>query len=129
MDNKVYDIISIVVLIVFMGVLFYFLTPTSSPDKITVSNEAVLSEDKAIELIKKEYPELEIDIYNKKFNIENRTEQADDGWYVSFLQSDSGKLTSIRCFKVNDKQVVSAFGEIIPKTNDINFDPKTCIPI
>lgn len=112
-----------------MGVLFYFLTPTSSPDKITVSNEAVLSEDRAIELIRKEYPELEIDIYNKKFNIENRTEQADDGWYVSFLQSDSGKLTSIRCFKVNDKQVVSALGEIIPKTNDITFDLKTCIPL
>lgn len=112
-----------------MAVLFYFLTPIPKLNKVTVSNEAVLSEDKAIELVKKEYPELEIDIYNKKFNIENRTEQADDSWYVSFLQSDSGKLVSIRCFKVNEKHEISAFGEIIPKSNDTNFDLKTCIPI
>lgn len=78
------------------------------------SKQLQLSEAEAISMVKEQYPELKDYPSNTLPPRSVRTEQAEAGWYVAFIQEGSGRpIISARCYLVNRE--VSGNGSYEPQ--------------
>jgi len=101
MKNKLLILISILVAIFCAGAIFWHFNGLEN------ATSGMLSETRAIEMIKNGFPEL------KEYPSDNlpprsiKTEKADNGWHVAFVQEGSGRpIIDARCFLVkNDSSI------------------------
>lgn len=91
--------------------------------------DQAISEEEAISLIKKQYPQLQdfpSDSLPPKII---RSEKSSNGWYVMFETQGSGRpIIEAKCFFVDNVKTVTQIGEYKPEVGDmkINISVKTC---
>ncbi len=87
-----------------------------------------ISESNAIEIIKNQYPELKEYPSDKLAPKSIKTEEANDGWYVAFIQEGSGvPIIDARCYLVkNDNSIMPI--KYTPPDNTLigEFSVKEC---
>lgn len=130
MKNKSLILISISILILIvilcMGITYWYFNWS----KITTSE--IMSESRAIATIKNTFPELNDYPSDQLPPRSIKTEKADNGWYVGFVQEGSGRpIISAKCFFVDNNKSVAKISEFNPNINDnaLNISPKTCTAI
>ncbi|MCX6751716.1 MAG: hypothetical protein NT161_03075 [Candidatus Nomurabacteria bacterium] len=115
--------ISILIILSCVGVIYLYLNGSR------ITTPWSMSEFKAIKTIKDQFPEL------RGYPSDNlppksiKTEKANDGWYVAFIQEGSGKpIIGAKCFFVNSNEGVVEIDKFDPSINDttLNISPKTC---
>lgn len=122
MKSKPLIFISIIVVVLFVGGIFWYLNGTKTITPGTIS------ESQAIETIKKQFPEY------KEYPSDNlpsksiKIEKGSEGWYVAFVQEGSGRpIIDVSCFLVkNDNSVMQR--KYIPQDNTLvgEFSAKEC---
>jgi hypothetical protein len=126
MKNKPFVLISILIpVLCALAIFWYFIdSKTKTP--------ATVSEAKAIETIKNQFPELKEYPSNKLAPKSIKTEQSPDGWYVAFIQEGSGRpIISAKCYLIdNQKNIMSekAYNPAIGEDSIAEFSPITCTP-
>ena len=116
-------IIIIILIILFcLGIGYWYFKGS----KTAISG--ILSESKAIEIIKNRFPELKEYPSDKLPPKSIKTEKADDGWYVAFIQEGSGvPIIGARCYWVkNNNKIMQK--EYTPQDNTFvgEFSAEEC---
>jgi len=106
-----------------LGAVIFF-----SPKNII--NIRPLNEYEAVQAIKDKNPELK-EYPNDQLPPKSiKTEKAENGWYVGFMQEGSGKpVLAVKCFLIDNKQNITVTGEYVPALGADEsgvFSPKTC---
>ncbi len=123
MKNKIIIIgISLTVILLIIGIIVLY------NQRLTVFK----TDGGAIELIKKQYPELKDYPSTNLAPKSIKSEKSSDGLYVAFIQEGSGRpIISARCFFV-DKQnnIISErlYNPSFSEDSTAEFSPKTCSP-
>jgi len=95
-----------------------------------IINIKPLSENEAIYAIQAKNPELKEYPSNQLPPKSIKTEKAENGWYVGFMQEGSGRpVLAVKCFLIDDKQNITVVGEYVPALGADEsgvFSPKTC---
>lgn len=123
MKNKILILILILTVLFLVGVGYWYL----SGSKVSLSG--TINEATAIETIKNKFDDLKDYPSNKLAPKSIKTEKADNGWYVAFIQEGSGRpIISAKCFFVNNDEDVVEIDKFDPSINDttLNISPKTC---
>ena len=90
-----------------------------------------ISEAKAIETVKDQFPEFRGYPSDKLPPKSIKTERADDGWYAAFIQEGSGRpIISATCFFVDDTGNIVSTKTYSPAVDDADsadgISPVTC---
>jgi hypothetical protein len=125
MKNKLLIIlISTLVAIVFTGGIFWYLNGSKTTTLGTIS------ESQAIGVIKNQFPEFKEYPSDKLAPKSIKTEKADNGWYVAFVQEGSGRpIISAKCYLIdNQKNIMSGktYNPAIGEDSTAEFSPITC---
>ena len=91
-----------------------------------------LARDKAIDILKTEYPEFNDYPSDTLPPKDIAAEQGADGWHVAFMQLGSGRpMLSAKCFLVKNDGSIIKTGEFNPgmDSNVFEISPRTCGPI
>jgi len=120
-------IITILVLVVLvLGVIYW---SSTGFENFTLSGT---SSSRAIEKIKVQYPELNDYPSNNLPPRSIRSERADGGEYVAFIQEGSGRpIISAKCFFVDNQENIMSMRTYDPLIEDdftAEFSAKTCSP-
>jgi len=93
---------------------------------------AIMSESKAIEIIKNQFPELKEYPSDKLAPKSIKTEKAPDGWYVAFIQEGSGRpIILAKCYFIDNSEKITNTGVWSPKYSEYGVDDislKNCQP-
>ncbi len=119
MKKNLYFCIIGSIALILIGIYFFY---------SAANNKIVLSESKAISILKAAYPEFE-NYPNDKLPPQSiRTEKAVDGWYVAFVQEGSGRpILGAKCFFIKNDESIGFIAEFsASSTEDIDFSIKTC---
>lgn len=118
MKNKLLMLISIFIVLLCAGFSYWF-----------ISKSKTISEATAIEIIKNKFSDLKEYPSNQLPPKSIKTEKANDGWYVAFIQEGSGKpIIGAKCFFVNNNEDVVEIDKFDSSINNntLNISPKTC---
>lgn len=112
---------------VYIGLLMAFLFVCIFVLYLTNSGKDILTESKAISILKIAYPEFK-DYPNDNLPPQSiKIEKDINGWYIAFVQEGSGRpILGAKCFFVNNDESIRALGEFNPSIEDIDFSIKTC---
>ena len=93
-------------------------------DSITKTVTTItMSESKAIETIKNQFPELRNYPSNNLPPKSIKTEKSGDGWYVAFVQEGSGRpIISAKCYLIDNTEKITSTGVWSPKYSEYGFD-------
>ncbi len=124
MKNKRLILISILISIIFFGVIFWYF---NRPKFVTIEK---ISESQAIEIIKNKFLEFKEYPSDKLAPKSIKTEKASAGWYVAFVQEGSGRpIISAKCYLVdNQKKIMSekSYSPTFGEDSTAEFSPITC---
>ncbi len=86
-----------------------------------------LTEAESITLVKKQYPEFNSYPSDNLPPTSIKSERANDGWYLAFIQNGSGiPIIEAKCFFVNADKQISLVGEFKNKEFEMDISPQTC---
>ena len=87
------------------------------------NNRLILTKSDVISLLKTAYPEY------KNYPNDNlppqsiQTKQSSNGWYVAFVQEESGRpILEAKCYFVSNDKSITFIGEYFPKVGEDRFD-------
>lgn len=126
MKNKPLILILILIVVFCVGaIVWYFNGPKTA---IPVA----MSEARAIATIKNQFPELKEYPSDKLAPKSIKTEKADNGWYVAFVQEGSGRpIIFAKCYFIDNAGKITSTGVYSPKYSEYGIDDislKNCQP-
>jgi hypothetical protein len=126
MKNKSLILILILIAILFICAIFWYLNGSRT------ATSGILSESKAVEIIKNQFPELKEYPSDKLAPKSIKTEKADNGWYVAFVQEGSGRpIISAKCYLIDNQMNIMSekmYSPAIGEDSTAEFSPITCTP-